>query len=144
LLLIGFAGTSHHTQACTIRALIFNLKINVVTDNIPLSALGIESAEGRLRAEDTQVQNFLKKVSKIVILFLKDASAPKEIHKSVLKFIRIICTYLTSESLREDLCQLILNTMFSLKNKLKKTNKYMIYQRKVVSKLIYKLGLDYL
>ena len=64
----------------------------------------MESTEGKLRAEDPQVQTFLKKVSKIVILFLKDASAPKEIHKSVLKFIRIICTYLTCESLKEDLC----------------------------------------
>eukprot|EP00351_Strombidinopsis_sp_SopsisLIS2011_P005578 CAMPEP_0116871944 /NCGR_PEP_ID=MMETSP0463-20121206/2512_1 /TAXON_ID=181622 /ORGANISM="Strombidinopsis sp, Strain SopsisLIS2011" /LENGTH=166 /DNA_ID=CAMNT_0004511307 /DNA_START=2934 /DNA_END=3434 /DNA_ORIENTATION=- len=34
--------------------------------------------------------------------------------------------------------------MFSLNNKLKKNNKYMIYQRKVITKLIYKLGLEYL
>lgn len=77
-------------------------------------------------------------------MFLKDAAAPKEIHKAVLKFIRIVCTYLTGDSLREDLCSVIISTMFSLNDKLKKNNKYMIYQRKVITKLIYKLSFDYL
>jgi len=79
LLLVGLAGTTQQMQSSTIRALIFNLKQNLT--------LAIDSSKGdepslkvnKLLAGTDTVQDFLKKVTRIVALFLKDPTAPKEL-----------------------------------------------------------------
>ena len=45
-------------------------------------------------ATTPEVQDFICKVTRIIALFLKDASAPKELHRSVLKFIKVAITYI--------------------------------------------------
>ena len=84
------------------------------------------------------MQDFLRKVTRIIALLLKDQTAPKELHKSVLKFLKIVITFLvfTGEQARE-LCELILSHVFSLKN----SSKYTMIIRRILSKLIVRVGL---
>lgn len=48
----------------------------------------------KLLSSAETVQEFLRKVTRIVALFLKDATAPKELHRSVLKFLKVVITFL--------------------------------------------------
>ena len=66
------------------------------------------------------MQDFLRKVTRIIALLLKDQTAPKELHKSVLKFLKIVITFLNfgSEQQNSDqakeLASLILTHVFAL------------------------------
>lgn len=51
----------------------------------------------KLVGSSDEVQDFMNKVTRIICLFLKDATAPKELHRSVLKFTKIAITYLEFE-----------------------------------------------
>jgi hypothetical protein len=84
-------------QSSTIRALIFNLKMNLTlaieTDGE--QELGDKKLKvNKLLAGTDTVQDFLKKVTRIVALFLKDPTAPKELQRSVLKFLKVVITFL--------------------------------------------------
>jgi len=83
---VGIAGTSPQLQSATIRALIFNFK-HLVFNKKQLD-------DTKLLSSDQSVQEFIRKITKIIALFLKNESAPKELHRSALKFIKIAITYL--------------------------------------------------
>jgi len=101
MLLVGIAGTKPQMQSNTIRALIFNMKTNLTLRVFETKAEDSEEEDNdglsvnKLLASTDKVQDFLRKVTKIVALFLKDATAPKELHRSVLKFLKIVITYLS-------------------------------------------------
>ena len=151
ILLVGFAGNSPQTKSCTIRALIYNLKANVAwkheiretkeeIDNLSDSE---DEAPDRnkftkILASTPEVQDFIVKVTKIIALFLKDASAPKELHRSVLKFIKVAITYIDFEdaSKAAELLPLILSHVFSLA----KPSDYATVIRRIVSKLMFRVG----
>lgn len=82
LLLVGLAGTSASVQSSTIRALIFNLKQNVDWKFVKLNPENQTAEENlvtKLQSRDPQVQDFLRKVTRVIALFLKDPTAPKEL-----------------------------------------------------------------
>jgi hypothetical protein len=108
---------------------VFNLKALVVTRK----SLDVS----KLLSSEPQVQEFLRKVSKIILLFLKDSSAPKELHRSVLKFTKVAITYLDFNKDTE-LCPLILSHCFALKN----SKKYSMTLRRIITKLIIRVGND--
>jgi hypothetical protein len=54
--------------------------------------------ESKLLSSDAGVQEFIRKITKIIALFLKDQTAPKELHRSALKFIKVAITYLDFNS----------------------------------------------
>ncbi len=84
------------------------------------------------------MQDLLRKVTRIISLLLKDQTAPKELHKSILKFIKIVITFLVFDAQHSrDLCQLILSHIFSLKN----SSKYTMVIRRILGKLISRVGL---
>ena len=89
---------------------------------------------------EPQVQDFLKKVSKIVLLFLKDFNAPKELHRSALKFTKVAITYLDwkSKSTSDEMLQAILNHVFTVRD----ARKYTTTIRRIVTKLIIRVGVD--
>jgi hypothetical protein len=89
-LLVGLAGTTPQMQSSTIRALVFNLKHLVVTHRT--------IDESKLVSSDPAVQEFIRKITKIIALFLKDQAAPKELHRSALKFIKVAITYLNFDT----------------------------------------------
>lgn len=69
------------------------------------------------------MQDFLRKVTRIIALLLKDQTAPKELHKSVLKFLKIVITFLNfggdehqqnNNEQAKDLASLILTHVFAL------------------------------
>lgn len=62
MLLVGFAGNKNSTRSSTIRALLLLIKINYNHRTDP----------NALKFEDATFQDFLRKVTKIIILFLKD------------------------------------------------------------------------
>jgi hypothetical protein len=105
-LLVGFAGNNPQTQSCTIRALIFNIKANISHSFEAVKTgedLNVDSDDEeekkadsyvKLVASTPEIQSFMNKVTRIIALFLKDAKAPKELYRSVLKFIKIAITYL--------------------------------------------------
>jgi hypothetical protein len=83
------------------------------------------------------VQDFLRKVTKIILLFLKDQNAPKELHRSVLKFTKVSITYL--DFIKDpSLTSLILSHVFALKN----SKKYSMTLRRIITKLIIRVGTD--
>lgn len=102
-LLVGLAGTNPSLQSSTIRALVFNLKRLVVTRRT--------FDESKLVSTDPAVQEFIRKITKIIALFLKDQTAPKELHRSALKFIKVSITYLDFYA-EPTLCSLILQHCF--------------------------------
>jgi hypothetical protein len=69
---------------------------------------------------------------------LKDTSAPKELHRSVLKFIKVAITYIdfTEADKSTEILQLILSHVFSLEN----ARVYAILIRRIVSKLMFRVG----
>jgi hypothetical protein len=52
-----------------------------------------------MRIEDAGFQDFLRKVTKIIVLFLKDHESGKDLLRSVLKYVKTIVAFLTPESL---------------------------------------------
>ena len=89
-LLVGLAGTTPQLQSSTIRALVFNMKQLVVTHRT--------MDESKLVSSEPNVQEFIRKITKIIALFLKDQAAPKELHRSALKFIKVAITYLNFDA----------------------------------------------
>jgi len=77
----------------------------------------------------------MNKVTRIIALFLKDSTAPKELHRSVLKFTKIAITYLDFKA-QPDLMPLMLSHCFALK----KPQMYSTLIRRIVSKLMFRCG----
>ncbi len=70
-------------------------------------------------------------------MLLKDQTAPKELHKSVLKFLKVVITFLSfNDSQAKELCELILSHVFSIKN----SAKYTMVIRRILNKLIVRVG----
>ena len=86
------------------------------------------------------MQDFLRKVTRIIALLLKDKTAPKELQKSVLKFLKIAITFLSfaEKEAAKELTSLILTHVFSLEN----SAKYTMIIRKILNKLISRVGVD--
>ena len=95
--------------------------------------------QDKLLSTDTAMQEFLRKVTRIIALLLKDQTAPKELHKSVLRFLKIVITFLTfeNEATSRMLCELIVSHVFSLRN----SAKYTMIIRRILNKLISRVGL---
>jgi len=91
----------------------------------------------KLVASSPEIQSYMNKVTRIIALFLKDSKAPKELYRSVLKFIKIAITYLDFTAL-PDLLPLILSHVFALAN----PRDYTSVVRRIVTKLIVKCGAD--
>ena len=137
LLLVGLAGTSPKMKSSKIRALIFNLKMNLTlkiqAENEDQTALKVN----KLLAGSETVQEFLRKVLKIIALFLKDATAPKELHRSVLKFIKVVITFLQFSGTHSlQLTELITTHIFAIA----KPQKYTMMLRRILNKLIVRVG----
>ena len=146
--LVGLAGESPQTQSNTIRALIFNMKNTIQVDSQirqkPRENDGQDDEDdknvikGKLLSTDAQMQDFLRKVTRIISLLLKDQTAPKELHKSVLKFLKVVITFLKFDAQSAtELTSLILTHVFALKN----SAKYTMVIRKILNKLISRVGL---
>ena len=126
---MGLAGTTTQIQSCTIRALVYNLKQIVAVRK------SISSDDAKLLSTDEAVQEFIRKITKIVSLFLKDQHAAKELHRSALKFIKVAITYLDFDR-DASLCSLILEPTFQLKS----IRKYSMLTRRIVTKLLVRVG----
>jgi len=92
--------------------------------------------ENKLVSSDPPVQEFIRKITKIIALFLKDQNAPKELHRSALKFIKVAITYLDFVA-EPSLCPLILTHIFQLKT----CRRYSMTLRRIITKLIIRVGL---
>ncbi len=128
-MLVGFAGTKATTQSSTIRVLLLLLKINYAK----------KSEENALNFDDFQFQDFLRKVTKIIVLFLKDHTAPHELHRSVLKYIKTVVSFLPAETLKGEMAEAMIQGMLTLP----RATKFNQLQKKILSKFIKKLGLVY-
>ena len=151
MMLIGLAGQTPQVQSCAIRALIYNLKQSIETpgrgklnmrrdESLETNSNSSSQIENKLLSSDPQVQDFLKKVTRIVALLLKDQTAPRELHKSVLKFLKIVITYLDFSSGQQEAQQqteLILTHVFALQ----KPKKYTVVIKRILTKLISRNGL---
>ena len=93
--------------------------------------------ESKLVSSDPPVQEFIRKITKIIALFLKDQNAPKELHRSALKFIKVAITYLDFVA-EPSLCSLILTHIFQLKT----CRRYSMTLRRIITKLIIRVGLS--
>lgn len=87
----------------------------------------------KLVGSSPEVQDFMNKVTRIIVLFLGDSTAPKELHRSVLKFTKIAITYLNFEA-QPDLLGIMLTNCFGLK----KPQVFSTLIRRIVSKLMFK------
>lgn len=99
MLLVGLAGNTPQVQSCAVRALIFNMKNTIKVDSMvrrrpTFDEENVTVEIEKLSSADPAMQDFLRKVTRIVALLLKDQTAPKELHKSVLKFLKIVITFL--------------------------------------------------
>ena len=129
-------------QSSTIRALIFNLKLNLT---LAIDVDGEQELGGKklkvnkLLAGSDTLQEFLRKVTRIVALFLKDPSAPKELQRSVLKFLKVAITFLqfTDEHTKPQ-TELILSHIFAMA----KPEKYTMMIRRILNKLIARVGVE--
>lgn len=129
-------------QSSTIRALIFNLKLNLT---LAIDVDGEQELGGKklkvnkLLAGSDTLQEFLRKVTRIVALFLKDPSAPKELQRSVLKFLKVAITFLqfTGEHTKPQ-TELILSHIFAMA----KPEKYTMMIRRILNKLIARVGVE--
>ena len=79
-------------------------------------------------------------MTQIVSQLLKDPTAPKELHRSVLKFIKIVITYfdfIQGSAECKQMNDLIITHVFSLD----KPKRFTIVIRRILSKLISRNGL---
>lgn len=127
LLLVGFAGTKSATQAATIKSLLLLIKINY--------GKLLTKEEGCLDFNEASFQDFLRKVTKIIVLFLKDKSAGNLLHKSVLKYCKTIISFV---NVTGEIAEQIVQGMFTLP---KHKNNELV--KKILNKLIKKLTLQY-
>jgi len=127
-------------QSSTIRALIFNLKLNLtlaIETDSEQELVGKKLKVNKLLAGSDTVQEFLKKVTRIVALFLKDPTAPKELQRSVLKFLRVVITFLQLQADPKQ-AEVIVQHVFALS----KPEKYTMMIRRILNKLIARIGVD--
>lgn len=125
LLLVGFAGTKAQTKSATIRALMLVFTINYKQQGLAI--------------EDPSFQDFLRKVSKIVALYLRDERAEAEIHRASLRFLKTSIAFLTVDQLNKDLLdQVLANGIFALPPA--KRGKHLALIRKLIGKLLKKIG----
>lgn len=96
IILVGLAGNKTHTQSSTIRALIFTIKKNVQFKNMQED----DTRSNLITVDNAGFQDFLKKASKIVAIFLKDRNAPHELVRSVMQFIKIALNLLSEATLK--------------------------------------------
>ena len=82
----------------------------------------------------------MRKVTRIVALLLKDKTAPKELHKSVLRFLKIVITFLSFDSADKsnELCDLILSHVFAMQN----SARYTMIIRRILNKLVSRVGVE--
>lgn len=99
--------------------------------------------EGAIVIEEPQFQNFLKKVSKIIILYMNDHDSGKDLHRSVLKYCKTVIFFLNPQILKDEIAADIIKGIFSLQVDPKTKNKHNVLIKKVINKLIKKLGLKY-
>jgi len=78
------------------------------------------------------------------VLFLKDHSTRKELHKSVLKFIKSIIFFLELENLKGEIAEVVIKGIFSLQEDMRTHNKHQMLLRRVLGKMIKKLGMPYM
>lgn len=91
--------------------------------------------ESKLLSSEAAVQEFIRKITKIIALFLKDQQAPKELHRSALKFIKVAITYLNFDT-DPSLTSVILQPVFQLKT----CRRYSMTLRRIITKLIIRVG----
>jgi len=93
-----------------------------------------------IKATDPEFQTFLSKTARIVKLFLKDKNAPHELIRSVLQYLGVVVSLLDISALKGDdgIAKQSLEAVFSAKRHNMK--KHMMLIRKIVSKLIKKMG----
>jgi hypothetical protein len=89
----------------------------------------------KLISKEPQVQEFIRKITKIIALFLKDQTAPKELHRSALKFIKVAITYLDFNT-DPTLTNILLSPVFQLKT----CRRYSMTLRRIITKLIIRVG----
>ncbi len=107
--------------------MVYNLKQLVVTKKT--------LDTNKLVSSEPQVQEFIRKITKIIALFLKDQTAPKELHRSALKFIKVAITYLDFNT-DPSLTNTLLTPVFQLKT----CRKYSMTLRRIITKLIIRVG----
>jgi hypothetical protein len=92
---------------------------------------------------EAQFQDFLRKVSKIVALYLKDETAEAEIHRASLKFLKTAISFLSEDNLKNGdlLSSLLTHGIFALPEH--KRTKHLADIRKLLGKLLKKLGPSY-
>jgi hypothetical protein len=92
-----------------------------------------------LAVEDPSFQDFLRKVSKIVALYLKDDRAEAEIHRASLRFLKTAIAFLKIDQLNKDLLDSVLaHGIFALPPA--KRGKHLALIRKLIGKLLKKIG----
>lgn len=134
MLLVGFASNKIQIQSATIRALLLLLKINYSVKDKEPSAVQVHEAG---------FQEFLRKVTKIIVLFMKDHQSGNELHRSVLKYIKTIVSFLTPQILKGELSEQMFMGIFGIQNDKKTFNKHNMLIKKILSKFVKKLGLVY-
>jgi hypothetical protein len=93
-----------------------------------------------LDVSEPQFQEFLKKVTKIVALFLKDDKAENEVHRAALKFLKTAVAFMSQANLQGEVADHILTQgVFSLPSQ--KRAKHLALLRKLVGKLLKKMGI---
>lgn len=76
-------------------------------------------------------------------MFLKDHESGSEIHRTVFKYVKTIVSFLSTQVLQVELCEQIVNGIFGIQNDKKTFNKHNTIIKKILSKLIKKMGLAY-
>ena len=97
-----------------------------------------------IQVDDKGFQDFLKKASKIVSIFMKDRNTPHELARSVLQFLKISTGLLHVETLKQDgeIAKLILENTFQFKTNLH-VKKHKLLVRKILNRLVRRLGIQY-
>ena len=83
-------------------------------------------------------------MTKIIVLFLKDHTSAHELHRSVLKYIKTIVSFIPAEYLKGEMGESMANAIYSLQTDKKTHNKHNMLIKKVLSKLIKKLSVEYI
>ena len=93
----------------------------------------------KLDAKEPQIQDFFSKVSRIVCLLLLDKTAPKELHRSVLKFLKIVISLLGFDQGAEksrEITEMVVKHVFGME----KPKRFTIAIRRILGKLISRVG----
>ena len=80
----------------------------------------------------------MRKVSKIVALFLHDPKADNEVHRASLKFLKTAIAFLTAENIKQG--DLMTSVLSFFKLTQQKRSKHLALVKKIIGKLIRKVG----